>query len=239
MIAGLLHTVPALAGTFDALIAESIPDAHREHIVDAWMLETAIADGVTPQVRARVASHLAHLAECGADAVLGTCSARGAGAAAAAAGRRRPVVRVDAAMAQEAVRRAGRGRRTIAALATNTATLGPTSRLLEREAAAQASDAVVTARVVAGAAAARADGDTATHDRLIAEAVTAAARDAAIVVLAQASMADAAASSGVAVPVLTSPAGGVARLREALAPSGPDGPAARANRPPAAGPGGP
>ena len=33
MIAGLLHTVPALAGTFDALIAESIPDAHREHIV--------------------------------------------------------------------------------------------------------------------------------------------------------------------------------------------------------------
>ncbi|WP_348789446.1 aspartate/glutamate racemase family protein [Leifsonia sp. NPDC080035] len=248
MIAGVLHTVPALAGAFDELLAESIPGAYREHIVDAWLLETAIADGVTADVRARVASHLAHLADAGADAVLVTCSSIGEAAERAAEGMRIPVVRVDAAMAAEAVRLAGSGARVsgppvtaapmIAALATNTATLGPTSRLIEREAAAQGSGAVVTARVVAGAAAARAEGDRATHDRLIAEAVRAVAGEATVVVLAQASMADAAAAAGVDVPVLTSPAGGVARLREALTPSGPDGPVASANRPAASGPDG-
>lgn len=250
MIAGLLHTVPALAPSFDALVAEAVPGARREHVVDAWMLETAIAEGVTPAVRDQVASHLRHLAESGADAVLVTCSSIGEAAEEAAAGLGIPVVRVDAAMAGEAARLArdaGSGR--IAVLATNTATLGPTTRLIEREAARQGVDAVVTASVVEGAAAARSAGDQATHDRLIAEAVRAAAGPAApgteagpgaaaAIVLAQASMAPAAESAGVAVPVLTSPAGGVARLAEALTPSDPEPQDARANRPAPSGSGG-
>jgi hypothetical protein len=247
MIAGLLHTVPALAPSFDALVAEAVPGARREHVVDAWMLETAIAEGVTPAVRDQVASHLRHLAESGADAVLVTCSSIGEAAEEAAAGIGIPVVRVDAAMAGEAARLArdaGSGR--IAVLATNTATLGPTTRLIEREAARQGVDAVVTASVVEGAAAARSAGDQATHDRLIAEAVRAAAGPgteagpgaAAAIVLAQASMAPAAESAGVAVPVLTSPAGGVARLAEALTPSDPEPQDARANRPAPSGSGG-
>jgi hypothetical protein len=103
---------------------------------------------------------------------------------------------------------------------------------------------VVTASVVEGAAAARSAGDQATHDRLIAEAVRAAAGTeagpgaAAAIVLAQASMAPAAESAGVAVPVLTSPAGGVARLAEALTPSDPEPQDARANRPAPSGSGG-
>jgi hypothetical protein len=219
-------------------------------VVDAWMLETAIAEGVTPAVRDQVASHLRHLAESGADAVLVTCSSIGEAAEEAAAGLGIPVVRVDAAMAGEAARLArdaGSGR--IAVLATNTATLGPTTRLIEREAARQGVDAVVTASVVEGAAAARSAGDQATHDRLIAEAVRAAAGPAApgteagpgaaaAIVLAQASMAPAAESAGVAVPVLTSPAGGVARLAEALTPSDPEPQDARANRPAPSGSGG-
>jgi aspartate/glutamate racemase len=252
MIAGLLHTVPALAPSFDALVAEAVPGARREHVVDAWMLETAIAEGVTPAVRDQVASHLRHLAESGADAVLVTCSSIGEAAEEAAAGLGIPVVRVDAEMAGEAARLArdaGSGR--IAVLATNTATLGPTTRLIEREAARQGVDAVVTASVVEGAAAARSAGDQATHDRLIAEAVRAAAAPAAAaaateagpgaaaaIVLAQASMAPAAESAGVAVPVLTSPAGGVARLAEALTPSDPEPQDARANRPAPSGSGG-
>ena len=128
-------------------------------------------------------------------------------------------------------------------LATNTATLGPTTRLIEREAAAQGVAAVVTATVVDGAAAARAAGDQAAHDRLIADAVRAAAAPAdgdaaAVLVLAQASMAPAAASAGVDIPVLTSPAGGVARLVEALTPSDPGRPDASANRAAAPGSGG-
>ncbi|WP_374008991.1 aspartate/glutamate racemase family protein [Leifsonia sp. LS-T14] len=238
MIAGLLHTVPALAPTFDALVADAIPGVHRQHVVDAWMLETAIAEGVTPAVRERVASHLRHLSESGADAVLVTCSSIGEAAEEAAAALGIAVIRVDAAMAATAARLAdeeGAGR--IAVLATNTATLGPTTRLIERETAGLGIAAAVTATVVAGAAEARAAGDQATHDRLIAEAVRAAAVPtggddaAAVIVLAQASMAQAAESAGVSIPVLTSPAGGVARLAEALTPSDPGTPVASANRP--------
>lgn len=236
MIAGLLHTVPALAPTFDALVADAVPGAHREHVVDAWMLETAIAGGVTPAVSERVASHLRHLAESGADAILVTCSSIGEAAEAVADSLPIPVIRVDAAMAAQATRLARESDSAhIVVLATNTGTLGPTTRLIEREAAAQGVAAVVTASVVEGAAAARAAGDQATHDRLIAEAVREAAvpsdgDKAAVLVLAQASMAGAAESAGVAIPVLTSPAGGVARLAEALTPSDPGTSAASANR---------
>jgi len=89
-------------------------------------------------------------------------------------------------------------------------------------------------------AAARAGGDQAGHDRLIAEAVRAATADAGadVIVLAQASMAAAAESAGVAIPVLTSPAGGVALLAETLTPSDPGRPDASANRPAAPGSGG-
>lgn len=275
MIAGLLHTVPALAPTFDALVGDAVPGVRRIHLVDAWMLETAIAEGVTPAVRDAVASHLRHLADAGADAILVTCSSIGEAAETAAATLplRVPVIRVDAAMAAEAVARlaqpqpaaaeaqssgvfrpetppdarkspelsAGR----IAVLATNTATLGPTTRLIEREAAAQGVPATVTATVVGGAAVSRAAGDQAGHDRLIAQAVRAAVTPVAggeparVVVLAQASMAAAAEAAGVEVPVLTSPAGGVARLAEALTPSDPGSPDASANRPAPPGSGGP
>ncbi|MFP3670992.1 hypothetical protein SB717_38570, partial [Priestia sp. SIMBA_032] len=53
---------------------------------------------------------------------------------------------------------------------------------------------------------------------------------AAVLVLAQASMAAAAEAAGVDLPMLTSPAGGVARLVEALTPSDPGTPDASADR---------
>jgi len=168
--------------------------------------------------------------------VLVTCSSIGEAVEEAAARLDVPVLRVDAAMAEEAVRRAAdaasaggasaestpggtadhRPSARIAVLATNTATLGPTGRLLEREADRQGVRAEVSSEVVAGAAAARAAGDAAEHDRLVADAVRAAGADADVIVLAQASMADAAALAGVDAPVLTSPAGGVAALVAAV-----------------------
>jgi hypothetical protein len=70
----------------------------------------------------------------------------------------------------------------------------------------------VSATVVAGAAEAHDRGDRDRVDGLVAAAVVAAAARADVVVLAQASMARAAAHIDVAVPVLSSPAGGVAAL---------------------------
>jgi aspartate/glutamate racemase len=238
---GLLHTVPALAATFDGMLATDVTE--RVHIADAHLLQTAIREGVTDAVRASVAAHLQHLVAGGADAILVTCSSIGEAAEEAGESLSVPVVRVDAAMARDAVSLAiadaasrAAGDAHVAVLATNTATLGPTTRLIQREidaAAAAAADVgdpssvpplsriTVDSAVVEGAVAARDAGRPDEHDRLIAEAVAAAAdprseRPADVIVLAQASMAAAADHADVAVPILTSPAGGVADLLTAL-----------------------
>jgi aspartate/glutamate racemase len=229
---GLLHTVPALAGTFDAMLAAQGVDLERVHLADASLLQTAIREGVTDAVREAVAAHIVHLAANGADAILVTCSSIGEAAEHAAARVDVPVLRVDAAMARDAVALAvaaagtgtgtGTGTATISVLATNTATLGPTTRLLQRELGGAATSVTVSSSVVEGAVAARDAGRPDDHDRLIAEAVADAARSAGVIVLAQASMAAAADRARVSIPVLTSPDGGVASLLSAVAaPSAP------------------
>lgn len=217
--AGLLHTVPALAARFDADLDAAAPGLRRVHVVDGRLLATAVASGVTPEVEAAVLAHVRHLAAAGATAVLVTCSSVGEAAEAAAARVDVPVLRVDAPMAREAVTAAtapgARGR--VAVLATLASTLGPTGRLVARAAADAGAAVRVDARVVEGAAAARDAGDGDRADDLVARAVAEAAAGADVVVLAQASMAGAAARAGAAAPVLTSPAGGVAALVAALA----------------------
>lgn len=217
--AGLLHTVPALAARFDADLDAASPGLRRVHVVDGWLLATAVTSGVTPEVEAAVLAHVRHLAAAGASAVLVTCSSVGEAAEAAAAYVDLPVLRVDAPMAREAVAVASapgaRGR--VAVLATLASTLGPTGRLVERAAAGAGAPVAVDARVVDGAAAARDYGDGDRADDLVARAVTEAAAEADVVVLAQASMAGAAERARAAVPVLTSPAGGLAALVAALA----------------------
>jgi len=147
--------------------------------------------------------------------VLVTCSSIGEAAEDAARDVGVPLVRVDAAMADEAVERAaaaGRGRGArgrILVLATLTATLGPTNRRIERANTGHAVD--IDAVVVEGAADARAAGDQAAHDRLVSAAVRGAEAD--VIVLAQASMAPAAGSDP---RVLTSPESGASAFVESL-----------------------
>ncbi len=216
MRAGLLHTVPALAGTFQTAIEKELPGVDLVHLADADLLATARRDGVLPELEQRVAARIDALITAGAEAVLVTCSSIGEAVEKAAAGASVPVLRVDAPMAAEAVRiataAAHPGR--IRVLATLQATLGPTGRLLEREAAG--SGVVVTSEVVPGAIEARESGDQAEHDRLVLAAARTAADEADVVVFAQASMAAALGDERLRVPVLTSPAGGVASLITAL-----------------------
>lgn len=211
---GFLHTVPALAARFDADLRGVEPGATAVHVVDGELLATAIRSGVDATVDAAVARHVETLAADGVDAILVSCSSIGESAEAAAARVGVPVVRVDAAMADEAVRLAGEGGR-IVVLATNTATPGPTGRLLERSAAALDRPPAVEVRVLAEAGDARAAGDDARADSLIADAVRSAAAEDAVIVLAQASMAPAAELAGVDAPVLSSPSSGLAAALDA------------------------
>ncbi|UFU04467.1 aspartate/glutamate racemase family protein [Ruania suaedae] len=206
---GFVHTAPALTPVFEDLLAEYSGEVGAEalHVADAWLLRTAMATGVNPGVHARVRAHVEHLAALGADAVLITCSSIGETIDSAAAHVSVPVLRVDAAMAQQArALAAGGTHHRIAALATFESTLGPTRRLLE---AAAGPGVEVTAEVVAGAADAKAAGDIAGHDSAIRAAARRLAAAADVIVVAQASMASAVADADLPVPVLTSPRTGV------------------------------
>jgi glutamate racemase len=223
---GLLHTVPALAETFSTALHEAVPGIDIVDVVDPTLLATAIRDGVTPALAASVAARIQELASRGAEAILVTCSSIAETAETASAPV--PVLRVDAPMAADAVTIARRVAREqsrngrIAVIATLNATVGPTGRLLEREASGAAVDIEVT--VVEGAADARARGNQEEHDRLVREAVLQAAGRSDVVVLAQASMA--AAVRDTTVPVLSSPDGGVRSLVAAVA-GGSDSPGTR------------
>ncbi len=217
MRVGVLHTVPGLAVVFHDLLRSRLPDLDIVHVVDPALLADTVAAGeVTDPVRAGVAGHLEALTRAGAQAVLVTCSSIGEAAEDAAASAGIRLTRVDAAMAHLAVTRAqaagtahGRPGR-IAVLATLSATLGPTRRIVERF-APETGAVTVTASVVAGAADARTAGDAAGHDALIAAALR--ATDADVIVLAQASMAPAAGDDP---RVLTSPASGATAFLDEL-----------------------
>ncbi|KAA9149182.1 arylsulfatase [Microbacterium lushaniae] len=209
---GVLHTVPGLVPVFHALLTAHGDDLDIIHVADPSLLARAVEAGsVTADVADDLRRHLAALREAGASAVLVTCSSIGEAAAAAASTVGLPLVRVDAAMAAEAVARASAGRGRILVLATLQATLGPTKRLVEAATAGRGR-IDITATVVAGAADARSAGDQEQHDRLIADAV--AAGDADAIVLAQASMAT---GAGDDPRVLTSPESGAAAFAASLA----------------------
>ncbi|MCM3658263.1 aspartate/glutamate racemase family protein [Agromyces mediolanus] len=207
---GLLHTVTVLPAVFDELLQPSRSGLEIVHVADPTLLERTVDAGeVTPDVEADIRRHLEALRDGGAAAVLVTCSSIGEAAESAARAAGVRLMRVDEAMAREAAARAAvAADRRITILATLGTTLGPTARLVERFTDPGVG---VTARVVPDAGAARARGDHAEHDRLVAEAI--AAEDAEVIVLAQASMA---AGAGEDPRVLTSPRTGAASFLTAL-----------------------
>lgn len=216
---GMLHTVPVLAKSFDDLVVSALDgEVRRVHVADAWLLDTARRDGVTPQVQAAVRAHVDHLVSVGASAVLVTCSSIGEGAESAGTRSVVPVLRVDTPMATEAVALAsakGAGGR-IAVLATLASTLGPTGRLVERAAEEAGRELEVAAEVVDGAAHAADVGDRDLVTDLVADAVRRNATQADVIVLAQASMAAAAERAAVEIPVLSSPVSGVRALADVV-----------------------
>ncbi|MGW5663966.1 aspartate/glutamate racemase family protein [Streptomyces sp. NPDC003758] len=207
----VLHTVTALPAVFAALLRQEAPGVDAYHVVDESLLADTVAHGMLPRTVRRLATYAALAEEAGACAVLVTCSSIGGAAELARPHVGIPVLRVDEPMARQAVHA---GRR-IAVLATLPSTLGPTEDLIRRTAAQEGADVELTTSVCPGAYEARSAGDTAEHDRLIAAEAERLAARADVLVLAQASMAQAVGSlpsDRLTVPVLTSPRSGAAQL---------------------------
>lgn len=193
-----LHTAASNVAVFDAACP---PGARLTHLVREDLLRDAeAAGGLTDEIASRTARALEAMAVPGVDAVLLTCSTIGPGAALASA--RIPVLRVDAALAEDATKGGGR----VVVLCAVETTVEPT-RTLFAEAAAR-HGASVDVRVVPGAWAAFRGGDPARYQAMIAAAAEAAfAEGAAQVALAQASMAGAVALCRGQKPLASPPAG--------------------------------
>jgi hypothetical protein len=202
----LVHTAPALQPTFVGLLQELAPDIPVHHLVEADLLQQARQHGAeAPQVRKHVAQALATAAQDHAAAVvLCTCSSIGAAAEAAQIGR--PVLRVDRAMAQEAV---ARGPRILVAAAL-ASTVGPTRELI-LDAADKAGKKVELIDVDCSAAwPCFEQGDTDGYYTGIATALRQAVRQGDVAILAQASMAPAAdLCADLPIAVLSSPRLGI------------------------------
>ncbi|MCX5380203.1 aspartate/glutamate racemase family protein [Streptomyces sp. NBC_00091] len=200
MVSGLtlLHTSPVHVPVFDALRERDHPEAVLRHLVVPDLLDRARARGpesVVPEL-------LGLLRESGGP-VLVTCSTIGAVAESLAPALGFPVLRVDRPMAAEAVRTGPR----IALLATVESTFAPTGALLAEEAGGRPLS--VRTHLVPGAWDRFEAGDAAGYLAAVAGAADA-VTDADVIVLAQASMAAAAGLVRTRLPVLSSPAPGLA-----------------------------
>lgn len=201
----LLHTSPVHVPIFDALRDETHPGLRLRHFVDERLLRRARREGPAAVTDA-VAAVLGRAVAEGARAVLCTCSTLGGVAEeAGASGLAVPVLRVDRPMAAAAVAAGSR----VVLLAALASTLAPTTALIEEE-ARRAGRTVTVRPVLADAAWSRFEaGDNEGYVREVA-AVADRVTHADAIVLAQASMAPAQDLTTTSIPVLSSPAQGLA-----------------------------
>ena len=211
-----IYTGLALAEPLKAVFREQLPEARLVNIVDDSLIADVIREGeVTPGVASRLEAYFREAEAMGADVILNTCSSVREVVDAAAGRIGVPIVRIDEAMAREAVAAYAR----IAVLATLPTTLAPTMRLLETEAAKLGKQVQLVNGLAVGAFAALSEGRPEEHDRFLLETALRVADEAEVIVLAQASMArmEGALREATGKPVLSSPALGVAAVKAALA----------------------
>lgn len=198
-----LHTAESNIAVFDAVAADGLS---LHHTLRADLLTRAeAAGGLTDALRQEAADVLRGLAQ-GVDAVLLTCST--VGPAVDLAQGAIPVLRVDQALARQAVAQAGA--RPLLVLYAVATTLAPTQAIFTAEARP---DSQIRYALVPGAWDRFRAGDVAGYHQAVADAADAAfAEGVAVVALAQASMSGAARLTRRGTP-LTSPVAALAALR--------------------------
>ncbi|MET3389667.1 hypothetical protein ABIC33_000290 [Variovorax sp. 1140] len=203
-----LHTAQVHVPTFERLVRRIEPGLRVRHVVREELLADARVVGVDDAgLVSRVHEAMHEAASEGAKVVVCTCSTIGAIAERTPTGDAFRALRIDRAMADQAVRT---GPRVLIAAALES-TLAPTKALV-LSAAQDAGIAVQPAMLfVEGAWPHFEAGDSVRYIETLASAIRAASAEADVVVLAQASMAPVAdALADLGIDVLSSPAPGTA-----------------------------
>lgn len=216
----LLHTSHVLIPLFSDLCKRIIPRVQVFHMVDESLIKNTIEAGfLTKDTVRRMLALIQSANNGGASAVMVTCSSIGPGVRVAQEVFDFPVLRVDDAMAEEAVRRGT----SIGVLATLRTTLEPTVSLLQETAAAQSRDIEIIPRLCDGAFDAVISGDNETHDDIVSAVLADLMEKVEVVVLAQASMArivECVPPEARKIPILSSPELAVRRAWEILSACG-------------------
>jgi aspartate/glutamate racemase len=211
-VLGIVHTSFALVDLLNGLVKTQLPGVKVVNVVDDTLLSYARERGVDDLLRRRMKNYFLSAADAGAQVILNACSSVGETVDAARPEVPVPILKIDEAMAAEAVRA---GRR-IAVLATVASTLGPTGRLLRAQAKALGREIEIDEALCDGAFDLLLAGKIDEHDRRVLEAVKKAAADHDVLVFAQASMSRLvpAVTHQISVPLFASPELAMARLRQ-------------------------
>jgi Asp/Glu/hydantoin racemase len=218
---GILHTsfvFVTVDPVFRDLFGELLPDVQVIDFVDSDVLAQVRRDGGVSVSSAERMRHLAQAAEAaGVDIIFSACSSLGPALDEARRAVHVPIVKVDEAMVEEAVRLGNR----IGVLATVPTTLKPTSDLVKAAAARLGRRVETAEQLCEGAFDLLMGGDREAHDAAVLAGAQELARTCEVIVLAQASMARLAPglSERTGKPVLASPRMGVEDLRRRLTQS--------------------
>jgi len=210
-----VFTAQSIVESTKQLFAALVPNCRVISIIEDALIQDVIRAGrVTPEISRRLVRYYLAAQDTGADLIFNTCSSIGDVAIMARSLVTIPLVKIDDAMAAEAVRTGAR----VGVLATLQTTLAPTVRLVRAQAEKAGRTVSVVEGLAKGAFEALVAGQAETHDELIASAAERVASQADVIVLAQGSMArmEEALAKRTGKPVLASPRRGVLEVKETL-----------------------
>lgn len=210
-----IYTGHGLEERMRPIFRELLPDCRVVTILDDTLIADVMQAGkVDAPVADRLRQYFTYAERMGVDAILNTCSSVGEVAETAKHSLRTPLIRIDEAMAQEAVQRYD----SIGVVATLRTTLAPTVGLIRKQAEQLGKQVSVHEALAQGAYDALVTGRADEHDRLIMQAAQAAAERVSALVLAQGSMVrmEQELRNRTGIPVLSSPRLGVMAVKRIL-----------------------
>ncbi len=211
---GILHTTVVTVNLLRQLAKELMPEVQVINILDDSILPYLLHHGgEISGVEERMTAYARFAEQAGASIIVLACSSIGELAEKLQTVVSVPVLRIDAPMAEEAVRRGTR----IGIVATVPTTLHPTTRLVQREAQKSGRQSVeIYPVLVENAFQKLSEGDRTAHDVMVAQAIESISHKTDVIVLAQVSMSEAVSRLpfDLQEKCLTSPKLGMERVRD-------------------------
>ncbi len=213
-----IYTGQGLSDPLKKVFDKQLPHAKLINIIDDSIITEVVSEGkITAAVKKRLFQYYQNAVDMGADVILNTCSSVGEVVDIALPFIDIPIVKIDEAMAKEAIEHYG----TIGVIATLPSTLEPTIRLIHKHAETGGKKIKIINGLAKGAYDALINGRPDLHDQIILETAVSLAKQVDAIVLAQGSMArmEKALYEHTGIPVLSSPTRGVCEIKRLLGES--------------------